>query len=154
LHLKNAELLMQICSLRDFYYRGNLSLAERVLYGKYLTILAAYAARQGDNARFEFYKKASLHAAGDFSNVYKSLAYIYYSTYRDGWACMANLEKSMELNPYDFSVVNLIISIYDEQKMYDKELAWLLYYRDREWHKGKKAELDARIRALGGVIAQ
>jgi hypothetical protein len=148
MYLKNSENLMQICSLRGLLGAQKGDLINRDVGAKYLTIMAEYRAMAGDNAGFKIFADAADLKAGDYSNVHKALAYVYYLIYRDGQDCMNHLEKCMEFEPYDFAMVNLIISLYGEMKAPGKELEWLKYYYAREWHPGIRKNILDRINAL------
>jgi hypothetical protein len=135
----NAEKLMQLCSIRDFFITKNRDLTCRNMLARYFTSTAEYAAFGGDIPRFEFYRAAAVKEAGDYANVYKKIASIYYHAFADGKNCMMNLEKSVSLEPYDFGVINLIIQIYRDLNMWDKAAEWCEYYYRKEWDYKRKA---------------
>jgi|DewCreStandDraft_4_1066084.scaffolds.fasta_scaffold02849_3 hypothetical protein len=143
--INKSENLMRIYSIRDLFNYKNNDYFNRYILGRYLVRNAEYAAINSDLNKFEFYKNLSEKIAGDVPNILKNIASVYFHNLMDIKNTMTYLEKSMELDSYDFAALNLIIALYRELGMKDKVFYWLKFYYDREWRKENKEKLLKQI---------
>jgi hypothetical protein len=151
-YLKNAGDLMRICSIRDFYNVDNRKFMERNIIARYFISQAEYAAARADRGGFDFYRQAAITEAGDYANVYKAIASIYFHSFSDVRTCMSYLEKSAGMEPYDFPTLNLIISIYSDLKMWDRALYWYNIYYAREWDPVRSRIIEKNIQYVKNMI--
>jgi hypothetical protein len=135
---EGTDKLMEIYSIRDMFGAKNMDYRNRIVLGGYFVRKAEYAAMQNDMPRFESWRRAAENIARDVPDVIKSIASIYLHEMHDPANCAVYLEKSIALNPYFFSALNLLTRLYYDMGMYDKSLKWVEFYYDREWNKERK----------------
>ncbi|MBP7792205.1 MAG: DUF2723 domain-containing protein [Candidatus Goldbacteria bacterium] len=149
--LKNTENLMSIYSIRDLFNCKNNDFFNRYVIGKYLVREAEYAAINQKTNEFNFYKNYSEAVAGDVPNIIKNIASIYFHNLMDVRNTMNYLEKSIELDNYDLAALNLIITLYHELGMKEREIYWLKFYYEKEWRKEIKEKILNRINYIGSA---
>ncbi|MCX7698564.1 MAG: DUF2723 domain-containing protein, partial [Candidatus Goldbacteria bacterium] len=146
--MNKSENLMKIYCIRDLYNCKNKDYFIRYVLGRYLVRMAEYSAMDFNLNRFEFYKNYALNLAGDVPNIIKNIASIYFHNLKDLKNTMKYLEMAVNIDSYDFAALNLIISLYHEMGMRERELYWIKFYYEKEWRREIKENLLRQINYL------
>lgn len=146
--IKNTGNLMKIYSIRDLFNCKNNDFFYRYVLGRYLVRYAEYAVLDLKLKKFEYYRNYAEKIAGDVPNILKNIASIYFHNLMDIKNTMFYLEKAVKLDSYDFAALNLIISLYHELGMMEKEIYWLKFYYEKEWRKEIKEKILKQINYL------
>jgi hypothetical protein len=119
--------LMKLYTIRDYFNCRRMDLYYRDVLGRYFIQRAKYAAQKGDEAGFSFYKTWGENIAGGSGSVLNLIAEIYYSDLKDTSMAIRYMEKIMQLNPYDFSALNVLLNFCMAADR-EKALIWLRHY--------------------------
>ncbi len=141
-----ASGIMKMYSYRDIFTQKYPDYSARNIMASYFVRKLRFAAIRRDSADFNRNREAAERMAFDSSNVLLGIAYVFFRELNDIKSCMVYLEKCMEINPYDFTALNLIISLYKGMGMEDMASGWIRYYAEKEWEPVKKAALLAEAR--------
>jgi hypothetical protein len=125
--MPDAGALMGIYTVRDFFNSRRLDLYYRDVTGRYFIQRAKYAAQKGDEITFSYYKTWGENIAGGSGSVLNLIAEIYYSDLKDTSMAIRYMEKIMQLNPYDFSALDVLVN-FCMQADREKALIWLRHY--------------------------
>ncbi|MCX7698331.1 MAG: hypothetical protein N2114_02555, partial [Candidatus Goldbacteria bacterium] len=146
--INKSENLMKIYCIRDLFNCKNKDYFIRYVLGRYLIRMAEYSAMNFNFKKFEFYKNYALNLAGDVPNIIKNIASIYFHNLKDLKNTMKYLEMAVNMDSYDFAALNLIITLYHEMGIRERELYWLKFYYEKEWRKEIKESLLRQINYL------
>jgi hypothetical protein len=122
-----APALMALYTIRDYFNNRKIDLYYRDVIGRYFIQRAKYAAQKGNEIDFSYYRTWGENFAGGSGPVLNLIADIYYSDLKDVPDAIRYMEKIMELNPYDFSSLDVIVRFCLATDR-EKALKWLRHY--------------------------
>lgn len=126
--IKNSYYLMQLCLLR--YLNKNFDLYYRDLLARYYVQAARYSAYLKDDFWFKYHISKALEVAAISPAILNLIASIYYYELDDKITAIKYMEKIMQLDPYDFTTLNILVKMCLE---IDKKRAlnWMWYFYDK-----------------------
>jgi len=126
--IKNSQILMQLYLLR--YLNENFDLYYRDLLARYYVQAARYSAYLKDEFWTKYHVSKALEVASISPAILNLIASIYYYELDDKFTAVKYMEKIMQLDPYDFTTLNVLVQMCLETDK-KKALNWMWYFYDK-----------------------
>lgn len=126
--IKNSHYLMQLYYLR--YLDKNFDLYYRDLLARYYVQAARYSAYLKDDFWTKYHISKALEVASISPAILNLIASIYYYELNDKTAAIKYMEKIIQLDPYDFTTLNVLVKMCLETDK-NKALSWMWYFYNK-----------------------
>ena len=139
--------LMKLYTIRDFFNAGPMDLYYRDVIARYFLRMAKFAAIERNNRDFNRWIKLAEITAADSSRVLNHIAEIFFTYVKRPEIGIRYLERMMALDPYDYRVLDLLISV-TRNSYPAKAVKWLEYYYRITKRPEKKESILIHINSL------